>query len=367
VFHRVVVLVGLATVLMLAGGIAHADVLNMPSGQTSLETVFVGNPGNGSDPSTGIGKVDYVYRMSKYDVTNAQYCQFLNARLPTISDPATTANAEGVLPGDAYGLYNVLMMTGAMSDTGGINYDPAGPTGAKFSVRSGRDNWPVTYVSWYDTLRFANWLQNGQGNSDTESGTYTIADGIPNAGVVTIPDAATRAGWTTPHWVLPTDAEWYKTAYHKNDGATANYWLYPTQSNTAPSNVLSPTGTNNANYYVTGYTDPVNYLTPVGAFAASPGTYGTFDQGGDFSQWDETWISIFRQGFGPEVRGGSWADYDVHLVATGFQYNELSGFEEPTIGFRLAVVGVPEPGTMMLLLAVAVSRVAYCWRRCGAR
>ena len=29
----------------------------------------------------------------------------------------------------------------------------------------------------------------------------------------------------------------------------ADYWLYTTQSNTAPSNVLSATGTNNANYY----------------------------------------------------------------------------------------------------------------------
>ena len=52
-------------------------------------------------------------------------------------------------------------------------------------------------------------------------------------------------------------------------------------SNTAPSNVLSPTGSDNANYNAGTYnspvyTDPVNYLTPVGTFAASPGPYGTF-------------------------------------------------------------------------------------------
>ena len=28
----------------------------------------------------------YIYYMGKYEVTNAQYCQFLNAKLPTISD-----------------------------------------------------------------------------------------------------------------------------------------------------------------------------------------------------------------------------------------------------------------------------------------
>ena len=81
------------------------------------------------------------------------------------------------------------------------------------------------------------------------------------------------------------------------------YWSYPTQSNTAPSNVLSATGTNNANYEpASTYTDPTNYLTPVGVFAASPGPYGTYDMGGDVYQWNDTVISnqFYR------VRGGGW-------------------------------------------------------------
>ena len=35
-------------------------------------------------------------------------------------------------------------------------------------------------------------------------------------------------------------------------GTKARYWTCPTQSNTAPSNVLSTTGTNNANYWMRG-------------------------------------------------------------------------------------------------------------------
>jgi formylglycine-generating enzyme required for sulfatase activity len=66
----------------------------------------------------------------------------------------------------------------------------------------------------------------------------------------------------------------------------AGYWTYPTQSNDAPSNSPSFIGTNNANYYNGGYTDPTNTLTPVGAFSASPGPYGTFDMGGDLWQWN---------------------------------------------------------------------------------
>ena len=42
------------------------------------ETVAVGNPGNAAD-ATGFGAVAYEYRIGKYEVTNAQYCGFLNA------------------------------------------------------------------------------------------------------------------------------------------------------------------------------------------------------------------------------------------------------------------------------------------------
>ena len=47
----------------LSAGVARADVFDMPAGDTSLQTVFVGNAGNGSDPETGYGAVDYNYQM----------------------------------------------------------------------------------------------------------------------------------------------------------------------------------------------------------------------------------------------------------------------------------------------------------------
>ena len=54
---------------------------------------------------------------------------------------------------------------------------------------------------------------------------------------------------------LPTEDEWYKAAYHKNDGVTGNYYLYPTSSNAAPTVALSNAvgdianpGVNVANY-----------------------------------------------------------------------------------------------------------------------
>ena len=108
--------------------------------------------------------------------------------------------------------------------------------------------------------------------------------------------AVTRS--TTATWVLPNQNEWYKSAYYIGGGTNAGYWNYPTQNDNTPSYILSATGTNNANYTVTISTfpfttssDPTNGLTLVGAFADSPGPYGTFDQGGDVWQWTETAIS----------------------------------------------------------------------------
>ena len=77
--NRVLMVGVLASVLMLANGVAQADVFNMPTGDTSLQFVTVGDPGNAADPSTGYGSVGYTYQMGKYDVTVGQYCQFLNA------------------------------------------------------------------------------------------------------------------------------------------------------------------------------------------------------------------------------------------------------------------------------------------------
>jgi hypothetical protein len=73
-----------------------AGPLLFVSSGTRAEVTFgwatVGNPGNGPD-ETGFGSVPYVYRISKHEVTNAQYTEFLNA-------VATT---------DTFGLYNPSM------------------------------------------------------------------------------------------------------------------------------------------------------------------------------------------------------------------------------------------------------------------
>ena len=106
----------------------------------------VGNPGNAAD-YTGYGSVGYAYNIGTYDVTNSQYVAFLNSNVP------------GGETADPLALYN-----GNMSDAtyGGINYNSGAASGSKYSVISGKGDNPVNYVTFYNTLRFANWLDNGR-------------------------------------------------------------------------------------------------------------------------------------------------------------------------------------------------------------
>jgi formylglycine-generating enzyme len=343
--------VGALVIVSLLADVARADVFNMGgtqnadgtwNGLASLQFVTVGDAGNAADAATGslYGSVGYNYQIGKYDVTVGQYCQFLNA-------VATT---------DTYGLYNSHMAT----DYPTIGITQSGSAGSySYSVTGAYNqaaNCPVFDVTWGDAARFCNWLSNGQptgaeGNGVTETGSYTLNGAITEAALM----AVTRNVGAT--YVIPTENEWYKAAYYKGGGLNQGYWTYPTKSNTAPSNVLSSTGTNNANFYNNRHTDPTNYLTPVGTFSASPGPYGTYDMGGDVWQWNETAVYSSRRG----GRGGSCTAGLANILASSTR-----GYNDPTSeysynGFRVA--SVPEPGSLTLLFTGAIGILAYGWRR----
>src|SRR3954469_24516716 len=177
----------------------------------SMPTVPVGNPGN-LPMANGIGSVSTVYRIGTYEVTNSQYVDFLN-----------NVDSSGA---NALGLYNSDMTNDIR---GGVNFNSGALNGLKYEIKPGRQNNPVIFVSWYDSIRFVNWLTNGQGNADTENGAYTLEGGTPTPSNGN--SIFRNAGAT---WFLPTESEWAKAAYHKNNGATGNYWIYPTRSDVGP-------------------------------------------------------------------------------------------------------------------------------------
>ena len=157
-------------------------------------------------------------------------------------------------------------------------------------------------------------------------------------------------------YFIPTQDEWYKSAYYKGGGASAGYWKYATQSNTIPSNVLSAVGTNNANFVERVYTDPTNYLTPVGAFASSPSAYGTYDQTGNVFQWTEAISGNSRT-----LRGGSWEGYSSSL-SSSYTNNISPSQSSYDLGFRVAAA-VPEPGSLLLLVMGGAGLLFFSARR----
>jgi sulfatase modifying factor 1 len=296
----------------------------------------IGNPANACNPlgppDGCVGTVSYNYSIGTYEVTNAQYVEFLNAKAQ--SDPL--------------GLYNTNMSDPSHStDFGYGGITRAGDSGSyTYQAIAGSENMPVNYVSFYDTLRFANWMSNGHGNGNTETGAYTLLGGTP------VPSNATtvtrNAGASI---VLPSENEWYKAAYY--DGGTASYFGWPTGSNTQTTCSGTPTAT--ANY---ANCQNLTGLKPVGSYTGSISPYGTFDQGGNVREWTEEFYS-FSPG-SRRARGGAFDSYvdDLSAGSSGGPYYVASG-EGRTIGFRLVMI--PEPNTGLLVIAGLLGLAG--WRR----
>jgi formylglycine-generating enzyme required for sulfatase activity len=298
-----------------------------------IDTVPIGNPGNANDSNTGnlYGGVPYSYGIGKFEVTVGQYTEFLNAVAAT----------------DTYGLYNPSMATNL--NIAGIAQN--GMSGSFTYSVIGSANHPISYVNWGDAARFANWLTNGQptgaeGPGTTETGSYTLNGAVTRTALNAVTRNASAA------WVIPTESEWYKAAYY--DPGAGHYWNYPTGTVTKPTSAPPGSTPNTANYFdnVTGYavtqstslSSSQNYLTDFGAYTASASPYGTFDQGGNVSEWTEALP------LGRVFRGGSWDLGNGPLQAAG-RATTGSETESSEIGFRLAAV--PEP-TSKTLAAIAL-------------
>jgi formylglycine-generating enzyme required for sulfatase activity len=293
-----------------------------PAGAVAIDWVTVGDPGNACDSQSQgcFGAVGYTYRIAKYEVTNAQYTEFLNA----------------VADADPKALYSADMGSGF----GGITR--SGSDGSyMYSAIVGREDLPVNQVSFWDGLRFANWLHNGQpsgaqSNATTEDGAYTLtASGIASNTIARNSGAA---------FFVTSEDEWYKAAYY--DSASASYFDYPTGTNTTTVCAAPGATPNTASCDAAGSDGAdadVDDLTIIGSFSGSASPYGTFDQGGNVHEWNEGISQITER-----VRRGGGFSNPVGPLQASARSASTTGPDEEAINFGFRVASVPEPGAGLL-------------------
>jgi formylglycine-generating enzyme required for sulfatase activity len=367
-----------------------------PARALDLDLVPIDDPGNPADDqfmfccheSTGwpilLGSVDYVYQIGRTEITNAQYAEFLNA-VAAAGDPEELWNSR---------MGNPLVV----GEPPSITRTGTGPF--SYTVGAGLEERPVAYIDFFDALRFANWLHNGQptgvqDETTTEDGAYTLSGENPR-------DVARNEG--ALYW-LPSEDEWYKAAFYDPEGGC--YWDFATGTNSAdaqgvmgcPDDALIPAvdvppgdpGTVSANYGCceTGENcDPdcvmgtsgdivddmvcsaVCHSSDVGGYVHSPSAFGTFDQTGNYAEWTEGENPDVTPGpdgelFTRVIRGGFWARGLKDLQSGSRVPADPYGQQLSIVGFRVATVPEPGAGVIAALAAVLVLARRRRLRRAG--
>ena len=179
-----------------------------------MSFVVVGDPNNISDTSTtyikndttqnpgdpeympyvqnNLGVSNRAFRISKHEITNNQYCEFLNS----------------VATQDVQGLYDTRM---GSSNKGGIVR--TGTNGSYlYTVKSNMSNKPVLFVSYINALRFCNWLHNGADYANTYQEALPL---IENGSYEIISDSNSVSKNSNVKYTIPTINQWHKAAYYK--------------------------------------------------------------------------------------------------------------------------------------------------------
>jgi len=308
-----------------------------------IQWVTVGDPGNAAD-TNGRGAVATSFQIMKYEFTNDQYTEFLNAVAKT----------------DTYSLYNPLMGT---NTRGGITQN--GTSGNyTYTVRSNMGDKPVNYMTWFNAARVANWMVNGQpttglqNTGTTEDGAYTLL----TTGSSGQPVSSTKAVPVNPGatYFIPTQDQWYKAAFYDptlNSGS-GGYYSYATMSDTAPTPVTADLATgigsagntgNFANFNnAASWNGATGNVTTVGTNGGSS-YYGAFDMNGNVTEWNDLNGNGAVNNF-LNARGGSWSTSDSTRLSSAYSYDIApSVANDVTLGFRIAAV--PEPSTWVMGLA----------------
>jgi formylglycine-generating enzyme required for sulfatase activity len=265
--------------------------------------------------------------MGKYEVTNRQYCDYLNSAL---SEGLITVSSGGIVyqagSGTSYGYCDTSTST---------SYSQIAYSAGVFSVRtkSGRDmsNDPMVVVSWYGAAAYCN-------RRSQEEGYETCYDPCdPNW-----PSDFSKKGYR-----LATEAEWEYAARGGLSGkrfpwgdtishSQANYYACPS----CYTYDVSPT----EGYHPTWDDGVYPYTSPMGSFAANG--YGLYDMAGNVWEWCNDCYSSSYYSSSPTdnptgpisgayrvIRGGRWFSGAI-ICRVAYRYRTAPADRYGDFGFR---------------------------------
>lgn len=238
------------------------------------------------------------FHMGTYEVTNSEYCAFLNA----VGENKVEGQGGIQWVNIKQDIYCGLIDNGD----------------GTFSVKAGYENRPVVYVSWYGAVAFCNWLTEVTDELGSEEKCY---GDFGNRGNVDISKKGFR---------LPTEAEWEYGCRGGTPAANTYFW-----------------GAGNIDdycWYNSNSGDNHHDVTTL-----NPNPYGLYHMSGNVYEWCSDWYASdyyttggppWNNPTGPSTgssrvkRGGSWR-YSASECRSSFRYYSYPAERLNFIGFRL--------------------------------
>ena len=229
--------------------------------------------------------------MGKYEVTNAQFCQFLNEKGNQSHDTTEWIKLGGIWNAEKSRLIQ---------------------NGSQFSVAPGFDNYPIIFISWDAAVAYCQWLSNKTGKA----------------------------------YRLPTEAEW-EFAAGNGSSHTKYSWGNSDPSASRGGNVADEALKKNFPKWdiFPGYNDGFVYNAPVGSFAAND--FGLYDMTGNVWEWCSDWYGGYAStndlnpvgvlsGTKKVIRGGGWLGSPEACHVTD-RYSDTRDHRGHSMGFRVAM------------------------------